>query len=61
LQQIGAANIFPAEANATLSTRKALKRAQCLLPSNDIAVRVFYDNAHLPSDAAPTTPPPQAD
>jgi SulP family sulfate permease len=61
LQQIGAANIFPAEANATLATRKALKRAQCLLPSNDIAVRVFYDNAHLPSDASPTTPPPLAD
>ena len=58
LKQIGEENIFPAEANATLSTRKALKRAQHLLPSSDIGVRVFYDEAHLPPDAAPKNPPP---
>jgi len=54
LKQIGEENIFPAEANATLSTRKALKRAQQLLPSAEATVRVFYDDAHLPPDA--TTP-----
>jgi sulfate permease, SulP family len=58
LKQIGEENIFPAEANSTLSTRKALKRAQQLLPSKDATVRVFYDDAHLPSDAAPVSPEP---
>jgi SulP family sulfate permease len=57
LKQIGEENIFPAEANPTLSTRKALKRAQQLLPSNDATVRVFYDDAHLPPDASPASPP----
>ena len=58
LKQIGEENIFPAEANSTLSTRKALKRAQQLLPSKDATVRVFYDDAHLPSDAPPVSPEP---
>jgi SulP family sulfate permease len=60
LQQIGEENIFPAEANVTLSTRKALKRAQELLPAGDAKVRIFYDDAHLPVDAPPATPPPPA-
>ena len=53
LGQIGPENIFPAEANATLSTRKALKRAQELLPREPVTLRVFYDEKHLP----PGNPP----
>jgi sulfate permease, SulP family len=43
LQQIGRENIFPAEANATMATRNALKRAKELLPGQAVDLRVFYD------------------
>jgi SulP family sulfate permease len=43
LQQIGSENIFPAEANPTMATRNALKRAKELLPGESLDVRVFYD------------------
>jgi len=43
LQQIGRENLFPAEANPTVSTRNALKRAQELLPGGPTDLRVFYD------------------
>ena len=43
LQQIGGENIFPAEANPTMATRNALKRAKELLPGEALDVRVFYD------------------
>jgi SulP family sulfate permease len=43
LQQIGRENIFPAEANATMATRNALKRAKELLPGEPLDLRVFYD------------------
>jgi SulP family sulfate permease len=43
LAQIGSLNIFPAEANLTVSTRNALKRAQALLPGQEPEVRVYYD------------------
>jgi SulP family sulfate permease len=43
LQQIGSENIFPAEANPTVATSKALKRAKALLPGESLDVRVFYD------------------
>ncbi|MGA2017765.1 MAG: SulP family inorganic anion transporter [Opitutaceae bacterium] len=43
LQQIGRENLFPAEANPTVSTRNALKRAQELLPGAPADLRVFYD------------------
>ncbi len=43
LEQIGKENIFPAEANPTVSTRNALKRAKELLPGEALDVRVFYD------------------
>jgi SulP family sulfate permease len=43
LQQIGRENIFPAEANPTVATRNALKRAKELLPGESLDVRVFYD------------------
>ena len=43
LLQIGRENIFPAEANATMATRNALKRAKELLPGQTADLRVFYD------------------
>ncbi|HEY5079308.1 MAG TPA: STAS domain-containing protein, partial [Opitutaceae bacterium] len=43
LQQIGRKNIFPAEANPTMATRNALKRAKELLPNEPLDVRVFYE------------------
>jgi SulP family sulfate permease len=43
LAQIGRENIFPAEANPTVATRNALKRAKELLPGESLDVRVFYD------------------
>ena len=43
LEEIGEDNIFPAEANATSATRKALKRAQALLPNQSPEIRIFYD------------------
>jgi SulP family sulfate permease len=43
LEQIGRENIFPAEANATVATSKALKRAKEILPGETPDLRVFYD------------------
>jgi hypothetical protein len=34
--------MFPAEENPTLATKKALQRAQQLLPNQKPAVRIFY-------------------
>jgi SulP family sulfate permease len=53
LHQLGEENIFPAEANLTMSTRKALQRALQLLPGQAPEIRVFYDEAHAPRDAPP--------
>ncbi|HTQ31152.1 MAG TPA: SulP family inorganic anion transporter [Opitutaceae bacterium] len=51
LAQMGAENVFPAEANPTMSTRKALKRASQLLHADGAGgqkadVRIFYDSRH---------------
>ena len=43
LAKIGTENIFPAQANPTMATRNALKRAKELLPGESLDVRVFYD------------------
>lgn len=43
--KIGAENIFPAEANLTASTKKALLRASHLLQTKKADVRIFYDRA----------------
>ncbi|WP_404420563.1 SulP family inorganic anion transporter [Nibricoccus sp. IMCC34717] len=43
LVKVGAENIFPAEANLTASTRKALLRASHLLQTGKADVRIFYD------------------
>lgn len=40
--RIGLENMFPAEENPTLATKKALQRAQQLLPNQKPAVRIFY-------------------
>ena len=42
-EKIGAENIFPVEANPTISTKRALKRAKQLLNSQHAGVRLFYD------------------
>jgi SulP family sulfate permease len=42
IERIGRENIFPAEENATMATKKALKRAQQLIGLN-ADVRLFYD------------------
>ena len=49
LKQIGKENLFPVEANPTLSTRKALQRAQELLPGKS-EIRLFYP-VNLADDA----------
>ena len=43
--KLGADNIFPAEANLTASTKKALLRASHLLQTRKADVRIFYDRA----------------
>jgi SulP family sulfate permease len=43
--KLGADNIFPAEANLTASTKKALLRASHLLQTRKAEVRIFYDRA----------------
>ncbi|MFI5337442.1 MAG: SulP family inorganic anion transporter [Opitutales bacterium] len=42
-QTIGEENIFPAEANPTISTKRALEHATQLLHTRHAAVRIFYD------------------
>jgi SulP family sulfate permease len=43
LDTIGSANVFPAEANPTISTKRALERATELLHTRKADVRIFYD------------------
>ena len=43
LKHLGAQNVFPAELNPNLATKKALLRARSLLGSESAAVRIFYD------------------
>ncbi len=56
LAQIGEENIFPAEANPTSATRRALQRAKALLPQQHADVRIFYERDRLPADATPPAP-----
>jgi sulfate permease, SulP family len=42
-EKLGEKNIFPAEANLTASTKKALLRASHLLQTSKADVRIFYD------------------
>ncbi len=43
MAQIGAGNVFPAEANPTASTKRALERATELLHTKQADIRIFYD------------------
>lgn len=45
LERIGRENVFPAEINPTVSTKRALERATQLLqlPAREAEVRIFYD------------------
>jgi sulfate permease, SulP family len=56
LAHIGIENIFPATVNPTEATRHALQRARQLLPHQEPELRLFYEQARLPSDQ-PSTPP----
>lgn len=57
---IGADNIFPAEANLTMSTKKALQRAKKLLAASGASgkadVRIFYDRKRAEDQANATGP-----
>ena len=61
LKTIGAENIFPAEANLTMSTKRALLRASQLLQQSGAkpaaGVRIFYDRNRDQSTGVATTSP----
>lgn len=44
LDRLGPANVFPAELNPNLATRKALLHARELLAGKEPDVRIFYDD-----------------
>ena len=48
--QIGAENFFPAEANPTVATRRALMRAQSFLAGQSPEVRLFYERRILDTE-----------
>ena len=52
--KLGAENIFPAEANLTASTKKALLRASHLLQTTKADVRIFYDRKRDNDQGGPT-------
>ncbi|HTJ78826.1 MAG TPA: SulP family inorganic anion transporter [Rariglobus sp.] len=60
LKQMGEENVFPAEANLTMSTKRALTRASQLLKQEGIAqkpeVRIFYDRKQGKASDGPTSP-----
>ncbi|HET7536433.1 MAG TPA: SulP family inorganic anion transporter [Candidatus Didemnitutus sp.] len=49
VEKLGDENIFPAEANPTISTKRALERATQLLHTRDTEVRIFYDRPQEPN------------
>ena len=63
-ETLGADNIFPAEANLTMSTKRALQRAKKLLAADGASgkadVRVFYDRTRAENQANSTGPTPAA-
>lgn len=57
LEKVGRENIFPAEANLTASTKKALLRASHLLQTRSADVRIYYDkNRDRAGETAPAAP-----
>jgi SulP family sulfate permease len=62
LAQIGPENVFPAEANLTMSTKRALQRATELLHTRRADVRLFYERKReSATDAGPTAAGPPGD
>jgi SulP family sulfate permease len=63
LAQIGEENVFPAETNLTMSTKRALKRASQLLKQGGAAgspdVRIFYDSRHQQAQAGSPASEPE--
>ena len=61
---LGPENIFPAEANLTMSTKRALQRAKALLArdgaSGKAEVRIFYDRARAENQAGTASSPSPA-
>jgi SulP family sulfate permease len=57
LAQIGPENVFPAEVNLTMSTKRALRRATELLHTRKADVRLFYSKQQEKA----TDAPPSAD
>ena len=57
-KKIGGENIFPSEANLTVSTKKALLRASHLLQTADANVRLFYDKKREQAKATANAPAP---
>lgn len=61
---LGPENIFPAEANLTMSTKRALQRAKALLAKDGAAgkaeVRIFYDRQRAENQATATGGPASA-
>jgi SulP family sulfate permease len=61
LRQLGEENVFRAEANLTMSTRRALLRARELLRaeggSGQAEIRLFYDESRSRRDSAPLPAP----
>ena len=51
MDQLGRENLFPAEANPTAATRRALLRAQAFLAGESPEVRLFYERSALAPDA----------
>ncbi len=51
LAELGEENVFVAEENPTVSTKRALQRAQALLGAAQSEVRLFYDTPPAPAGA----------
>jgi len=49
LKEIGEENVFPAEDNPTMATKRALQRAQQLIRST-ADIRIFYDRERMPAE-----------
>jgi SulP family sulfate permease len=62
---LGPENIFPAEANLTMSTKRALQRAKRLLAADGATakadVRIFYDRHHLDAQGGGATANPASE
>jgi sulfate permease, SulP family len=56
LAQIGPENVFPAETNLTMSTKRALKRATELLHTRKADVRLFYSKKQEKASEMPASP-----